>query len=333
VTTDTGRRLQLYAHASRASVPIEVMFELTQRCNLRCHHCYVGDFMTEDRLSGRRIGELLDELAGLGTLVVGFSGGEPLVRPDCVEIVRAARRLGFEVHLLTNATLVSEAVASELAPLWPRVHVSYYSRDEATFDSIAAADGAFARATVGILRLREHGVQVILKMPIMSVNTGHVAEVRRWARYIGAECRTAASIFPRRDGDRGPLRFRADPAELVALRDGLDAGCDGVEADGRPMCAAGARYAVVTATGDVLPCNVLPLVAGNVLGRSFTDVWRTSAVLRTLRELYPGALPVCGRCLAFRACGRCHAEALIEGGDLLGPSPVACDGAGMAGER
>ncbi|HSM51171.1 MAG TPA: SPASM domain-containing protein, partial [Thermoanaerobaculia bacterium] len=68
--------------------------------------------------------------------------------------------------------------------------------------------------------------------------------------------------------------------------------------------------------GDLLPCTVLPLVAGSVLARPFAEVWREAPLLARLRALRRKDLPVCGTCAAFAACGRCHAEALLEGGDL-----------------
>lgn len=333
MNAEGANRLRLYRAASVRGVPIEVMLELTQRCNLRCRHCYIDDFAAPDRLGTERVRELLAELAGLGTLVVGLSGGEILTRDDCVELAAAARALGFELHLLTNATLVTDAVAAALAPLYPRVHVSYYSRDAATFDAIAGTPGTFARVTAGVERLRAHGVDVILKMPLLRPNLRHAAAVRAWAGSLGAECRTAPAIVARRDGNPAPLRLRVAPAEWLPMVGGPETGCDGGDGgpDDRPLCAAGTRYAVITASGDVFPCNVLPLVAGNVLERSFRDVWEHADLFRRLRTLRRSDLPVCGACRALPVCGRCHAEALLEDGDLLGPASAACERARALG--
>lgn len=328
MTTGGAHHLRLYREASRRAVPIEVMIELTQRCNLRCRHCYLDDFGAPDLLSTARVRELLAELAGLGTLVLGLSGGEVLLRPDLLEIAGAARGHGFQLEILTNATLVDEEFAARLAPLHPRVHVSFYSHEEATFDAIAGTPGTFRRVERGIRLLLRHGVDVLLKMPLLTPNLGHVAGVRAWAAAAGAECRTAPAIFPKRDGGLAPLALRAPAADALHAVGGPETGCDEGEdpgADGdRPLCAAGTRYAVITSGGDLLPCNVLPLVAGNVLARPFAEVWREAPLLARLRALRRGDLPVCGSCAAFAACGRCHAEALLEGGDLLGPSPAAC---------
>ena len=59
MSAEGGNRLRLYREASARGVPIEVMIELTQRCNLRCRHCYIDDFAAPDLLSTRRVGELL----------------------------------------------------------------------------------------------------------------------------------------------------------------------------------------------------------------------------------------------------------------------------------
>lgn len=332
-----SHRTRLYREASRRGMPIEVMIELTQRCNLRCRHCYIDDFGTANLLTTGRVRELLAELADLGTLVLGLSGGEALLRPDLLEIAGAARGHGFELHLLTNATLVDERIAAGLAPLHPRVHVSFYSHEETTFDAIAGTPGTFRRVVRGVRLLIRHGVDVVLKMPLLTLNLGHVAGVRAWAAAAGAECRTAPSIFAKRDGDPAPLALRTAPSAFLPAVGGPETGCDGEDPDGdrddRPLCAAGTRYAVIRASGDVLPCSVLPLVAGNVLARPFAEVWREAPLFARLRALRRPDLPVCGTCPGVAGCGRCHAEALLEGGDLLGPSPPACARAEALGLR
>ena len=90
------------------------------------------------------------------------------------------------------------------------------------------------------------------------------------------------------------------------------------------MCAAGTRSAAITADGDVLACAILPRTAGSLLTQTFREIWEGLPLLQLLRRVRRSDLTVCSSCNRYAACGRCPAQALLEDGDLLGPSSAAC---------
>ncbi len=319
----------LYARAAREAIPLEVAIELTHRCNFRCRHCYIPDFEAPDLLTTGRVLELLEELAGVGTLRLSLTGGEPLLRPDWRTVARRARELGFQLTVLTNGSGVTDDVAEELARLHAVVDVSLHTMDRAAFERLTRRVGSFERVLAGIRRLRAHGVPVVVKVPQTSITPDDLEAVAAFAEEVGAICQSAPQILPRKDGSLEPLRYRLDPDRLAAYYGGPHGGCDlpagdAADRDDLPLCAAGNRFACIQANGDVLACNVLPVVAGNVLERTFREVWEGSEWLRRLRSLRRRDLPVCSGCDAFVHCNRCHAEALLEDGDLLGPASAAC---------
>jgi radical SAM protein with 4Fe4S-binding SPASM domain len=93
-----------------------VVWNATKRCNLACVHCYAGaeTERAPGELSTAEAKGLLDDLADYGVPVVLFSGGEPLVREDLVELVAYADGVGLRPVLSTNGTLVTEERAREL---------------------------------------------------------------------------------------------------------------------------------------------------------------------------------------------------------------------------
>jgi radical SAM protein with 4Fe4S-binding SPASM domain len=91
-----------------------------------------------------------------------------------------------------------------------------------------------------------------------------------------------------------------------------------------PLCAAGVRYANITAAGDVLACNILPGPAGNINRASFREIWERSARLQRIRAIRRSDLQMCSSCSKLPYCGRCPAQALVEDGNILGPSSAAC---------
>ena len=110
---DLGRRLDL----TRRRIPIDGTIETTFRCNLTCAHCYVNKPADSRETHARelplpRLLRLIDEITEAGTLFLLLSGGEPLLRHDFPELYRYAVRRGLLISLFTNATLVTDDIAS-----------------------------------------------------------------------------------------------------------------------------------------------------------------------------------------------------------------------------
>jgi len=102
--------------------PYLVALNLTKRCNLKCDHCYL-DATTkkgggDDELTTEECFRLIDQIAEVnrGSLLV-ITGGEPLVRPDILDIARHAVKQQFMVVFGTNGMLIDDAIAKELVEI------------------------------------------------------------------------------------------------------------------------------------------------------------------------------------------------------------------------
>ncbi len=320
---------RLVGRAAKECIPLEVVIELTHHCNFRCQHCYIPDFQAPDRLTTERVMELLDELADMGTLYLVFTGGEFLLRKDWIDIARRARRLGFSLAVLTNGAMIDEEIADQLAEVQAYVEISFYANDQGIFEAITQKPGSFDATLRGIELVRRKGLQLELNIPVMTLNRESYRGALDFAREIGAVGSSFAKILSKKDGDPEPIKMRLpDEALPVIFAESPDLGCgvEGVDPsreDG-PLCAAGVRYANITSAGDVLACNVMPVVAGNVLKTSFREVWESSSWFENLRGITRADLETCSTCDKFAYCGRCPAQALVEDGDLMGPSEDAC---------
>jgi radical SAM protein with 4Fe4S-binding SPASM domain len=328
--TDNPHFRRLVERAARDLIPLDVSLELTWRCNFRCRHCYIPDFHAPENVSAPRLLELLEELAEMGTLFLALTGGEPLLRRDWDVIARRARELGFQVTLLTNGSLIDERSADTLAELAVQVQVSFHSSDPVVFDRVTARTGSAARVLEGVKRLHDRGVPVELKVPVSRLNPDSASDVPRLAEALGVEARVHTTIAAAKDGDLAPLELRLPAPDAVRIAGGPDTGCpvpdeaaDHPAGDG-PLCAAGVRYANITAAGDVLACNILPGPAGNINLASFREIWERSPRLQRIRAIRRSDLQECSTCSKLPYCGRCHAQALVEEGDILGPSSAAC---------
>ena len=110
-------RLKLSKIFNRSFLPpIEVLFTLTNRCNLRCIMCNFHNFPMDiaDELSTKNVTSMIAQIADLRIKNVVLSGGEPLLREDLFEIIHYAFSLGIDTTLLTNGTIMNEAIINKI---------------------------------------------------------------------------------------------------------------------------------------------------------------------------------------------------------------------------
>jgi radical SAM protein with 4Fe4S-binding SPASM domain len=331
---------QVVARSMRLGIPLSVHVDLTMRCNERCVHCYR---VIEDRqeLTTAEVRTLLADLARAGTLYLTFSGGEIFLRADLFELLAEARRLRFDLRLKTNALLVTAERAARLRELGVRqVDVSIYSADPAVHDAVTRIPGSLHRSLAGVARLRAAGIGVKLNCPLMRSNVGGYREVRALAERLGAACGIDPMITARNDGDVSPVRLRigradlrrvlgdpvlnppSPPAEVPETRPDLD----------DVACGAGHNACYVSAYGDVMPCVALPIACGNVREQPFAAIWSAAPRMREVRAIRIRDLHTCAGCAASAFCARCPGQALVEDGDLYGPSTAACEHAAAGAE-
>lgn len=164
-----------YADAPR---PVTV-WAITNACNLRCVHCYAS--ATPDPLSGELTHAeglaLLDDLAGFGVPAVLFSGGEPLVRPDALPLIRHARSLGLSCTLSTNGLLIDETMADQLAASGLRYAGISLDGSQAKHDKLRGLRGAYEGSLAAIRRCRQRGIKVGVRFTVHALNVEDMDEV------------------------------------------------------------------------------------------------------------------------------------------------------------
>jgi 12,18-didecarboxysiroheme deacetylase len=156
-----------------------VVWNVTQRCNLKCVHCYAHAkniaFDNELSLSEGKI--LIDDLAEFGVPVMLFSGGEPLVREDLPELAAYAVKKGMRAVISTNGTLITPQIAQTLKDIGlSYVGISLDGMEE-TNDRFRGVKGAFRLALKGIENCKKAGIKVGLRFTINKSNAGQIPEI------------------------------------------------------------------------------------------------------------------------------------------------------------
>jgi radical SAM protein with 4Fe4S-binding SPASM domain len=315
----------LVRKAAKKTIPLDVSLELTHHCNYRCRHCYIPDFAVPDALTTRKVLSLFEELVDMGTLYLTFTGGEILLRRDWYDIVKRARKLGFVVRLLSNGSRIDRHVADLIASVDATVEVTVFTMNSQVFDEITRTPGAFDMTMRGIEHLHHRTIDLTLKVPIMTLNVDSWQGVETHAESLGVEFQSSATILARKNGDPGPIALRVPPVDLPHHFKAIAASCQRVPEfrEDEPLCAAASRYCNITSSGDVMACNALPGSGGNLLEKSFKDIWQNSLWFNQVRSIRKRDLHTCCHCEKLPYCSRCHAQALVEHGDLYGPSSAA----------
>lgn len=212
VTADGSPRAQV-----ALTRPETIWFNTGTLCNIACTHCYIESTPTNDALVYLTTAEVqgyLDEIAALGWPVreIGFTGGEPFMNPQMIDMARAALEAGFEVLILTNAMqpMMRPRVREGLAALHRdfgarlTLRISLDHFDPANHDEERGA-GSFDRTIAGMEWLRDQGIT--MSVAGRSLWGGTEAEVRAgfaalFARHnfnIDAQNPAQTVIFPEMD--------------------------------------------------------------------------------------------------------------------------------------
>src|SRR5262249_6027988 len=162
------------------------VFYPTSRCNSRCVSCDWWKQTGEGDLTLQEIDDLAGALPGLGTQVVVFSGGEPLLRPEVFDAAAMFRARGLTLHLLTSGILL-ERFADRVAQHFSRVCVSLDASSGELYERVRGVD-ALATVSRGIARLRTLAPAVALT----ARSTLHRSNFRELPRLI--DCARALGL-------------------------------------------------------------------------------------------------------------------------------------------
>ena len=300
--------------------PLSATFDLTERCNLACVHCYINQPGASQSARARelttaQIAALLDQMADAGSLFVSLTGGEVLLRPDFPEIYRYARQLGMLVNVFTNGTLLTADIADLLAASRPlSVDVTLYGATAEAYERVTRVPGSYERCRRGIKLALERGLPLSLKAVVLTANRHELPAMRALADDLGVKFRYDGLVWPRLDGGQQPLQYRL-PVEEVAALDGevperMQAWAEqarlfkgqSIRAEYVYSCGAGFRSFHVDSGGLLSVCTMSRRRAYDLLQGSFLQGWEAlGAVTREKRQLDTA----CRTCEVGPLCMQC----------------------------
>lgn len=163
--------------------PILLTHSLTSKCNCKCKVCDVWRKNYDaHEMSAREVFRMLDEARRFGFVAYLAFGGEPLARPDALDILRYAHRLGLYTSIITNGTYLP-AKAKEIAEVVDLTWVSLdYNSDY--HDEMRGLRGAFSMAMEGIIKLNNEGGKIAINCVLSKLNMDTVKSMAELARRL-----------------------------------------------------------------------------------------------------------------------------------------------------
>lgn len=319
-----------------------VSWNTTNACNMYCAHCYRdAGCKVDEELNTVEAKRLLEQIARAGFKIMIFSGGEPLMRPDILELVRHARSLGLRSVFGTNGTLITEEMAVQLKEAGAMgMGISLDSMDKEKHDKFRSFPGAWDGAVRGMRNCRKAGLPFQIHTTIMDWNESEIESITDFAVAEGAVAHHFFFLVPTGRAvsiEEESLRAEAYEATLTRIMNKQKQ----VSIELKPTCApqfmriaaqmgmklrfgrgclAGTSYCIISPRGQVQPCAYLNLPLGDVRETPFDEIWQNNEVLKKLRTLeYKGG---CGSCEYKVKCGGCRARAAYyNDGDYMAEEP------------
>ncbi len=201
-----------------------IFWNLTNRCNLACSHCYINAHpgaRRADELTTAEMKAVIDDLAAMGTPLILLSGGEPLVRDDFWEIAGYIKEKGMKSALSTNGTLIDPAVALRLKNTGVEyVGVSLDGANAATHDRLRNRAGSFEESLRALRACRGTGLPCGVRITVSQDNYRELGALIDLALSVGASRFCVYWLVPSgrgQDGHSGRQLGHAEVQEVIDI--------------------------------------------------------------------------------------------------------------------
>jgi [mycofactocin precursor peptide]-tyrosine decarboxylase / 3-amino-5-[(4-hydroxyphenyl)methyl]-4,4-dimethylpyrrolidin-2-one synthase len=317
------------------SAPVNLTWEVTTACNLRCRHCLSASGAPAPReLDTAEALDAVEQLQKARVFQVNFGGGEPFIRPDFETILEACHERRLVTCISTNGTLIDRARVERLSRSGlVAIQVSVDGASEETCDAIRG-EGTHRRAIEALKLLADSPIPTSINTVLTSTNALEIPALHELASRLGVSFRVSR-FRPSGRGAEGWEALRPSASQLLAFSSWLSSTAGVRTGDsffsltpqerqglGLNLCGAAKLTCCLGPSGDMYPCAFLQrkeFWAGSLRESTFQDIWDHAPMYETLRNL---RIHSCESCQRFDQChGGCPAVAYHLGRGVAGGDP------------
>lgn len=334
-------------------------WHITDRCNLRCTHCYQDNYSGSNELGLDGLKRIADEI--VSTLSkwnkrgdIAITGGEPLLKKETFPLINYLESTDeiSSLDILSNGTLINESIVEQIRCL-KKIRCVQISLEGASPESNDAirGKGTFEKAMASIRLLRKSGISVNIMFTLQRRNMEDIPSIIDLAIAEGVMALTIERFVPIGSGTRiknellsseeikGVFSYISERAEQEINRGGLtsisrsrplwvmcngNTGFLGGDTSNKDtaggICSIGLDGLCILPDATVLPCRRLPIPIGNLKNDSLLKIWHTSDLLWEIADKR-NLKGKCNTCEFITRCSGCRAMAYACTGDYLAEDP------------
>lgn len=299
-----GMDIEEYSHYMTAPHRMDLILapmsiNSKRACPLECVCCYAdyGEIMDiKEPLGTEEWKKIIDKCKDAGIPMLTFTGGEPLTRPDIVELVRYSS--WFVTRLNTSGYTLTKELAEELrSASLDGVQITLYSHNPEIHDGLVGRKGAFEKTIEGIKNALDAGLSVSINTPLVERNKDYLSLIR-FANKLGVYCLGCSSLIPTGNAVEQIHTGQAlSPEELKEILKEAVSLCNELNMDisftspgwidskelleiglpSAPICGACLSNMAITPSGEVVPCQswLSGETLGNILSQSWDTIWNS----------------------------------------------------------
>lgn len=321
---------------------------LTDRCNLRCSHCWIAPAHSENRQAGipfKPLKKAIKAARSIGLCGVKLTGGEPLLYKEIKALLAFLSDEELTITIETNGTLFDESIIKAFQEAKVSlVSVSLDAASETLHDEIRGQKGCYRQTRKGLALLGGSDINSQAIMTLQQKNRNEIQRVIRLCEEMGIDslkinhlipCGRGTAAFERGDNlsleelieAHRQVKEEWDPPKNVAVYFDLPLAFQSVDeltSQGINECKI-LNIMGILGNGDFSICGIGHLVEalrmGNIETDDIVEVWKSSKVFKDLRGSLPQELKgACGNCIfKFQCLGNCRANAYAVSKDLYAP--------------
>ncbi len=285
-TKGQGTLFDDHIHARRKA-PISMYIAVTAKCRYNCPHCSSNHRNYENEMTTSEIKNLVGELQEMGTAIIGFTGGEPMLRKDIVEIISMVDPRSIPILFTSGDGLdLEKAHKLKEAGLFS-VGISLDAPNRETVDKKRGYPGAFDNALTAVKNGLDAGLYVIIQgvMDKISIQDGTMMKMVEFAKKLGVHELRFLENFPSGRLARISLDMvltHSDREKMIAFHkeaNRLPASYPKVTVFAHTEqkklfgCGAGTQHSYIDASGNLCPCDFVPLKIGNIHDKPIRQLW------------------------------------------------------------
>ncbi|WP_042199104.1 radical SAM/SPASM domain-containing protein [Paenibacillus camerounensis] len=343
LTNDAAKQGKLSVKAPGTTPYLErLFFEITDRCNLNCNHCYMSASyrsVTTTDVPLENIKDVIAQADKLGVYRTDFTGGEIFSRDDIDSVLKISADHFMITNIFTNGTLINESMVNLLADLG-NIRTVFVSLDdvvEKEHDIFRGMRGAFSSTIQALHLMKEKNIKAVANITLSKRNINRIQEIIDYCRNeLQIECRTAPILYVGRGKCFEHMDLTLDEiseAMKISLKNRVkftSGYCEDEAPNGTivPGCGVGHKMLYVRSNGEMCLCPTLSsreadmFNLGNIYQDHLKEVWEESRGIVAFRE------SACKNrnCKNIGVClGGCRSRAYLINQDLCDVDPILCN--------